>query len=460
MSQTPRAYQTEALDRLRAGIRCGVKRQLLVAPTGSGKTSVAGWMIEGARAKGGAVLFLAHRRELIDQCSARLDSIGIDHGVIAAGHPRAMPGLPVQVASVQTLVRREKPRATLVIVDEAHHARANTYERILGEYPQVPVIGLSATPWRGDGRGLGELFQEVVVAARPRELIEQGHLVGYTGFAYDTPELAQVRKTGADYNEQALALIMDGSKLAGNIVEQWVAHAQGKRTVVFAVSIAHSQHLVERFRAAGVAAEHVDGEMHQADRASILARLASGETTVVSNCNVLTEGWDCPSVEVCVLARPTLSVGLYLQMVGRVLRPASGKYLARIHDHSGCILTHGAPDLDRDYSLNGDRPMPPKLGTLRTCPDCFALYSGTACPSCPHRDPEPVMPRELPQEITSQVRAIPLEEMRGQLELPDSAKNSYLEVQLKIAKEKGYKPSWAAHRYHAKFGTWPAMRLA
>ena len=317
--QVLRPFQAAALDRVRELLRAGIRRVLLVSPTGSGKTTIAAAVIDGARAKQGAVLFLAHRRELIDQCSARLDGAGVEHGVIQAGHPRALPALPVQVASVQTLARRGlRPRATLIIVDEAHHARANTDEEIFSSYgPDIPILGLSATPWRLDGRGLGEMFKEVVVAARVRELIAQGYLVSYTGFAYDTPDLRQVKKTGSDYNERALELVMEGSKLAGNIIEQWLKHAAGKRTVVFAVSIAHSQHLVERFRAAGVAAEHVDGTMQARDRAAILGRLASGETTVVSNVNVLTEGWDLPQLEVCILARPTLSVGLYLQMVGR-----------------------------------------------------------------------------------------------------------------------------------------------
>ncbi len=462
-AQVLRPYQSNAMEQVRERLRANVRRILLVAPTGSGKTSVAAAIIDGARAKGGAVLFLAHRRELIDQCSARLDGAGVDHGVIQAGHPRSLPGLPVQVASVQTLARRGlRPRATLIIVDEAHHARANTYEEILSRYgPDVPVLGLSATPWRLDGRGLGEMFQEVVVAARVRELIEQGHLVSYTGFAYDTPDLAQVRKTGADYNERGLELVMDGSKLAGNIVEQWLAHANGLRTVVFAVSIAHSMHLVERFRAAGVAAEHIDGEMPQGERTAILARLASGTTTVVSNVNVLTEGWDLPQLEVCVLARPTLSVGLYLQMVGRCLRPAPGKAIARIHDHAGNILAHGAPDADRDYSLDEDKPKANALPALRTCPDCFALYTGTSCPNCAHEDPVGIgEPRELPTESTEQVRAIPLEELRGQLHFPDAERDSYLNELLKTAAERGYKAGWAAHRFKSRYGHWPARRIA
>src|SRR4051812_17763633 len=189
--QILRDYQSVALDAIRAKLRSAVRSVLLVAPTGSGKTTIAAEMIRGAVARQGAVLFLAHRKELIDQCSARLDGVGVEHGVIMAGHRRVAPGCPVQVASIPTLVKRldRLPRATLIVVDEAHHARAGTYGSVLGSYPGVPVIGLTATPWRLDNRGLGELFEDLVVASTPRELIAAGHLVPFTGFAYDIPDL-------------------------------------------------------------------------------------------------------------------------------------------------------------------------------------------------------------------------------------------------------------------------------
>jgi DNA repair protein RadD len=266
--QVLRDYQLRALADLRARVGSGRRRVLLVAPTGSGKTTIAAEMIRGAIGRDGAVLFLAHRKELIDQCSQRLDGVGVDHGVVMAQHRRSAPWCPVQVASIPTLAKRldRLPRATLVIVDEAHHARAGTYSAVLQHYPSAPVIGLTATPWRLDNKGLGELFEDTVVASTPRELISQGHLVPFTGFAYDVPKLDQVKKVGADYNQHGLELVMAGSKLAGNIVEQWHIHCAGKRTVVFAVTVKHSQDLVQRFREAGVDAEHLDGTTPTSER--------------------------------------------------------------------------------------------------------------------------------------------------------------------------------------------------
>lgn len=457
--QTLRDYQLAARDRLRELVAAKILRVLLVAPTGSGKTTIAAEIIHGAVSRAGSVLFLAHRKELIDQCSARLDGVGVDHGVIQAQHRRVAPSCPVQIASIPTLVKRldRLPRATLVIVDEAHHARAGTYSAILDRYPGVPVIGLTATPWRLDNKGLGELFQETVVASTPRELIAAGHLVPFTGFAYDVPSLGAVKKTGADYNQRGLEMVMGRGALAGNIVEQWLAHCAGKRTVVFAVTVAHSKDLVERFRAAGVRAEHVDGTTPAPLRASTLARLRDGSIDVVSNVNVLTEGWDLPELEVCVLARPTLSVGLYLQMVGRVMRPTATKTLARIHDHAGCILRHGLPDDDRSYDLTGDakkRADRFKLPPIRTCRECFAVYPAAraTCPLCGCGNPAAV--RAAVKEI-HEATAIPIEQLRNDPFREHNERVEFLDRHLKIAVETKRKPSWAAYRFKDRFGEWP-----
>lgn len=454
-----RDYQVHALDELRACVARKIRSVLLVAPTGSGKTTIAAEMIRGALGRGGAVLFLAHRKELIDQCSARLDTVGVEHGVIMAGHRRVAPGCPVQVASIPTLTRRldRMPRATLVIVDEAHHARAGTYASVLSHYPTAPVIGLTATPWRLDNRGLGELFQDLVVASTPRELITAGHLVPFTGFAYDCPQLDKVKKVGADYNQHGLELVMGRAQLAGNIVEQWLQHCAGQRTVVFAVTVAHSKDLVQRFQAAGVRAEHLDGTTPTHEREGILSRLKSGATHVVSNVNVLTEGWDLPELEVCVLARPTLSVGLYMQMVGRGMRPAAGKGVLRIHDHAGCILRHGLPDQDRDYTLSRD---PKKksdrlvLPPVRTCGQCFAIYpaASRACPSCGYENESAA--REIKE--VAEADAIPIEEMAARI---TDERSEYLEKQLALAAKYGRKPGWAAFRYKERFGCWPEARF-
>jgi DNA repair protein RadD len=459
-AQTLRAYQSSALDELRTRIRAGKKRVLLVAPTGAGKTTIAAALIHGAVGMGHSVLFLAHRRELIDQCSERLDGAGVDHGVIMAGHDRQLAGMPVQIASVQTLARRpELPSARIVIVDEAHHARARTYGAILERFPDATVIGLTATPWRTDGRGLGELFEDLVVAARPRELIEQGHLVPFTGFAYDAPDVSGVEKKGGDFVAKGLELVMGERKLVGNIVEQWQAHARGARTVVFGVNRAHSEGIAERFRAAGIAAEHLDGLTPKLERAAMLARLRAGTTRVVSNVDVLTEGFDLPQLEVCVLARPTQSTGLCLQQVGRVMRPAPGKDLARIHDHAGCLLAHGMPDEDREYALDCDtRASSSKreaLAPLRTCRECLRIFDAAEerCPACGYVNETT---RKPPREVEGpQVEAIPIEELRGRVLARAGDESRFLAELRARASASGYSPKWVGIMFKERYGRWP-----
>jgi DNA repair protein RadD len=424
VSQVLRDYQVTGLERTREALRVlkaaqRPQRVLLVAPTGAGKTTIAAKMIEGVAVRGGKALFIAHRKELVDQCSQRLDGAGVDHSIIMARSSRAAPWSPVSVASVPTLARRLsfRPEASLLIIDEAHHARASTYGAILAAYAGVPVVGLTATPWRLDNKGLGELFEETVVVSTPAKLIEQGHLVPYSGFAYDAPDLARVRKSKGDFDKVQLEIAMSKSRIVGNIVEQWQVHCAGKRTVLFAVSVAHSKEMVDRFKAAGVTAEHLDGTMGKAEREGILARFRDGLATVVCNVNVLTEGFDLPAIEVIILARPTLSLGLYLQMVGRGMRPWPGKDVCRIHDHAGCILRHGVPDQVRDYSLHFDpRKAKKKLPPMRTCRFCFAVFAGapSSCPAC-GEVLDGAGGRSGPEEIQGdRVRAIPIEQLRQQ----------------------------------------------
>jgi len=387
-----RPYQTRAIETLGAHVERGARRILLVAPTGAGKTVVAASIVQAAAARGEHVLFLAHRRELIQQTYRKLLDLGVsedDVGVIMASDRRRRPAAPVQVASVDTLRARAKPHADLVFVDEAHRAEARTYKAIAAAYPDAVHVGLTATPYRADGKGLGGSYDELVLVASTRELIADGYLVEprvLTVPASSLPDLSRVRVRGGDYDEKALGDAVNQRALVGNIVEHWLEHAAGVRTVVFAVSIAHLRHVVERFREAGVPAEHLDGGTPTADRDALLARLERGETRVVGSVGTLCEGWDMPSVKCTILARPTKSTGLYLQQAGRILRPWEG-IGALILDHAGCAVEHGLPQDDRVFTLDGvEKAGDPKRRTAgaKTCPSCFAVLPlGTAvCPMC------------------------------------------------------------------------------
>lgn len=459
--QQLRDYQVRGLEQLRTSIQRGNRRSLFVLPVGGGKTTCFAEVTRKAASAGWPVLVLAHRKELIDQASARLDSFGIDHGVIMASHTRRKPGHLVQVASIQTLHNRPKPEARIVIVDEAHRAKAATWESTLAFYPDAFVIGFTATPWRLDGRGLGDIFTDLVVASTPRELVSAGWLTPITGFGYDRPDLSEVKRGRGDYQEAGLASAMSKTQIVGNIIEQWQARASDLSTVVFAVNIEHSMRLRDEFRTAGVTAEHLDGTTARGERERILAAVADGSVQIICNVNVLTEGTDIPRLKCCVLARPTLSLSLYIQMVGRVRRPWNG-LVARLHDHAGCLQQHLLPDADREYSLDAT----PKRRTvdvdaLRQCKACFAIYDPRdcdACPSCGYQNPK-AGPRGGPEHVLEgeviEFDNLEFREVRGH-EVADNEKmrETYKKM-LAQAQQNGYKSGWAFHKFKDRFGVVP-----
>jgi len=379
-----RPYQLHAVAQARALMAEGKRSICLVAPTGAGKTCVSAHIIHSALAKNRRVLFLAHRRELIDQCAAKLRDLGIwNYNVVLSGHPQSRnPAAPMQIASIQTLIRREYPPADLVIVDEAHHSAAGQYQTLLANYPDAYVLGLTATPERLDGKGLDGIFHDLLEVATVPELIDSGFLVAPTCLGPSQEMAAQLKATLAtvkvrcgDYAEGALGDAMDNATLVGDIVSHWQEWATGQRTIVFAASILHSQHIIQQFQDAGVAAAHLDGGMATPERERILAAWRRGDIQVVSNCQILTEGFDFPELSCCILARPTKSVALYLQMVGRVLRTAPGKSGALILDHAGNILEHGPPHINRVWTLQGaSKKRRPEKTHACFLPGCGALF--------------------------------------------------------------------------------------
>jgi DNA repair protein RadD len=428
-------YQLELIERAKAELARlqapARRRCLMILPTGGGKTVVASEVIRRAVEKDARILFLAHRRELILQTAAKLKAFGVEPGIIMGSEPRALQRL-VQVASVQTLARNRDllQHVDIIFLDEAHHAAAEQYEEILSWYPNAVVLGLTATPWRMDGRGLADVFDTHAMVRTPKQLKEEGWLVPVGGWEFESIDTTKARVQGGDFAAKDLAAEAVKPRVVGNIVEEWLRRAGGGRTVVFCVSVETSKVLVAKFREAGVSAEHVDGEMHKLERDAVLARLKSGATRVVCNCNVLTEGFDCPALEVCVLARPTLSTSLYLQMVGRVLRTvcfdcgarnrwtnerctacgsANLKRRARIHDHAGCLAAHLHPYRERDYSPTTSTRASRKdmedleLATVnrKLCRSCKSVRVGYPCDNCGYAP----TPRELKVEFEEEARA-------------------------------------------------------
>lgn len=403
-----RDYQREQIATLRHALLAGYRRPIAQAPTGSGKTHALSAITIAASVADLRVLILATRTRLVRQIHERLEAFGVSHGVLAAELPELRNlMLPVQVASAGTLYRRcfsdnpmPLPSADLVVFDEAHLAAADSRLALLERYPDAVRLGLTATPARKSGRSLCVAFDCLIPGPSVSALIHAGQLVRPRIFnvpVVSTDELKAVPKDAAsDYAPGALGDLMTRPKLVGDVCQNWLRLANGKRSLVFCCSKAHAAALVEEFGRHGVAAELLTDKDDEATREAVFARLEAGATKVVCNVFLAAYGVDLPSVECIQLARPTRSLVMYLQMVGRGMRPAPGKGDFLLIDHGRVVETLGLPTADFGWSLDERRNVNAEaresasrrsnVEQPRTCPECSNLWlvseCGNACTEC------------------------------------------------------------------------------
>lgn len=416
-----RDYQTKAISDLRSSFKQGNKSPLLVMPTGSGKTVVFAQISKTLELNKKNVLILVHRKELVDQASNKLEYVDVFHGIIASGYKGKTNN--IQVASVQTLVRRLESinyKPDYLIIDEAHHAAAGTWQKIINYYKDTFKIGCTATPERLDGKGLGDYFDDMVLGPDTATLIEQGYLAPYKVYAPPFKvNLDKIRTRVGDYSKTELVEEMSKTSIIGDAVEQYRKHADGLPAIAFCVSIKHAEDVKNKFLEAGYKAAIVHGEMKTTERDDAIKGLANGSVQVLTSVDVISEGTDVPIVAAAILLRPTQSLALYLQQVGRILRPQENK-TAIILDHVNSTRTHGFVDDDREWDLNPitkhTRKGVKAVG-VETCKQCFATYKPQpACPVCGYK----AEPKE---------RILVTEE--GELELlnkekePQTLKNNY-----------------------------------
>lgn len=337
-----------------------------------------------------------------------------------------------------------------VLVHNCHHTNAASWASLITRYPEARVLGLTATPYRTDGRGLGEHYDALVHTVTISDLIQRGFLVRPITYAPAAPDMAGVRKVGGDFATGAMAEKVDRPALIGDIVDHWKRLGQDRITVGFCASVAHAEHVAQAFRAAGIPAAAIDGAMDARLREDRLSDLAAGRLRVLTNVGILTEGWDLPACGCIIQARPTASLSLYHQIVGRGLRSCPGKSDCIVLDHAGNTLRHGFVTDPVDYSLDGlaKRPQGP---SIRTCPQCMAAFpAGTpSCSLCGYVWPPPE-PEPLPT-----VGSGMLQELRpGALDRP-SEKNDALQKLIAKGKEEGYAKTWAFIKFHSMYGHWP-----
>jgi len=386
-----RDYQETAIHGIRDSFRSGNRRTLLVLPTGGGKTLAFSYIAAGMARNQKRILIVAHRRELLKQISASLTMMGVRHAVMTGGYI-GIPTLPVVVASVFTLARRlaRFPEPDLIIVDECHHVTPDsTWGKVIAAFPKARVLGVTATPERLDGKGLGLMFDDIVLGPGVAELTAQGYLSPADVYAPSKPDMDSVRTRMGDYVTSDLEGAMDKPSITGSAVGHYTKLAAGKRAIAFCVSVKHAKDVADDFNRAGYIASHIDGGMEDGERDRVLSRFESGEIQVLTSCDLVSEGFDLPAVEVAILLRPTKSLSLYLQQVGRALRISPGKTGTIVLDHAGNTAVHGFVDEPRDWKLTAGAAREKRdavaPATVRTCPKCYAMHRPSPiCPKCGH----------------------------------------------------------------------------
>ena len=433
---------------MRRAYSAGASRVCYCLPTGGGKTVVFSFIVASATQRGRRVLILGHRQEICEQISSALTDMGVSHGIIAPGYPATI--WPVQVASVATFARRLDPSTLpfdLIVIDECHHATAASWRTILAAYPEVKVLGVTATPTRLDGQGLGDIFDQMIIGPDVATLTDGGYLVPATFFTpLRLPNLAQIRSRAGDYALDALSAKMSERSLIERAVKDYLQRCPGVPAVAFGVDRQHSEKIAQAFREAGVRASHVDGETLRDERKRMIAALGTGGLDVLSNCGLVSEGLDIPAIVAAILLRPTQSLALCRQQVGRTLRPSPGKTRAIILDHAGNCLRHGLPDTPQAWTLGATKSKIKERHDLRRCEACGAVTRPAPfCSNC-GAPPKPATPGSL--ELWLELTATP--GLAGELR-----KMTYSEIvawsntpeRARIAEMvRGFKRGWAWHR--------------
>ena len=462
-----REHQQQALDQIRASIQRGNKRIVVGAPTAFGKTILAAHIAKSAADKGNKVYFICDRIKLIQQSLEKFDAHGLDLGVIQGIHERYNPDAMIQIASVQTLMRRSNPPdGRIYIVDECH-IHYKYIEELMQKFNRCIFIGLSATPYT---KGLGKHYQALINTISTRELIEKSYLCPpryYIGHAVDVTKigLQSLSTGGSEYAVKDLEKAVESDNvLTGDIIRNWLQHGENSQTIAFSPSIKQSKWLVDQFRGNGIAAEHIDGYMDAEERDYLYKAHDRGEFKILSCSQLLNTGYDSPSSRCLIDCYPTKSLISYVQRVGRILRISENKPYAIYLDHAGNVQRHGLQedivpesldDGEKQYNereLTKDKKEP----KIKACPSCYQPFTGMRC-VCGYEIP---VRDRLEHDGTNLVllkRSDMTPAQKRDADTNTGQKQDFLAGLIIHAQDKGYKAGWPAMQYKERFGTWPKV---
>lgn len=439
-----RDYQLESINGIRSAYNNGYRRVLLHLPTGSGKTVIFCHLLKSLAKNGKRALMVVRGRMLVENGHRRLMRENVPHGVAMAGHWNYWPDMPVQCCSIDTLrARGLTPQADFIVIDEAHYATSNSYHWLIEQYPSARILGVTATPYCK--KSMEHIAQTVVAPIDMDELVDRGFLVPMRYFAPYSPDLSGVKIQNGEYHKGQLNEAMDKPSITADLVTTYKRYGENRPAICFAVSLEHSRAIRDAFNNAGIAARHIEAHSTDDERNKAISDLHNGSLRIITNVGILTTGVDMPHVSCIIMARPTRSLNLHIQMIGRGTRIDNGKADCLLLDHANNTALHGFINAEHDINLSGQSKKKKDPPQIKICKYCFACYTGSYCKECGHQAPP------KPREIV---------EVDGELvEIDKDIVTTEYEKLQKEQKSKGYKRAWIYYRLKDKFGEACASRL-
>lgn len=433
-----RPYQRDLVDNIRTAINRGNQRVCAVLGCGGGKSVIIATIARASTDNGARVLFLVHRRELVEQIKRTMHRQGVDPDLCS-------------VMMVQTASRRLRNLAppVLIIVDEAHHILSRTYQKIIEYFPKALVVGFTATPQRMGEGGLGKVFQQLITSVSTKWLIDNHYLAPYHLYSAPLADPKGLHTRNGDYAPEEVAELMEKGAIFGDTVKNWKHYADGKKTIVYCASIKSSKGTAAAFQAAGIPAEHLDGQTPAALRQKIVEDFRAGRVLVLCNVDLFGEGFDVPDCEAVCLLRPTKSLTLYIQQAMRPMRtdPDNPGKEAIILDHVGNYTRHGFPDDDREWSLKPKKRKKQAETTVTQCPVCFHVFK--PAPTCPYCGYEFKAAKDSSggdkDREQETVDGLTLEEIKESPYGDYKRCKTFAELEI-FRKAKGYKFGWSLHK--------------